>query len=107
MRSFLRLIPLLVATAAPAAERVQFNRDIRPILSDNCFYCHGPDKSHREAELRLDIREEALKARDGVKAIVPGKPDESELVSRIFTEEKDDRMPPIKAHKELTQAQKE
>ena len=73
--------------AAPAVPaKVEFNRDVRPILSDNCFLCHGPDKNRRKADLRLDIREEALKA----EAIVPGKPDESELIARIFSADPDD-----------------
>ncbi len=84
-------------------EEIQFNRDIRPILSDKCFYCHGPDASHREAKMRLDIREEAL----AKKAFVPGNPAESELVYRIFTDDEDDIMPPPKAHKSLTAEQKE
>ena len=56
--------------AAPLPAKVEFNRDVRPILADNCFYCHGPDAGHREAELRLDIREEALESA----AFVPGNP---------------------------------
>src|SRR5437867_1483094 len=91
------------ATSAPPAARPEFNRDIRPILSDNCFYCHGPDKNHRKGKLRLDVREVALEK----KAIVPGKPDESELIKRIFTDDADDVMPPPDTHKKLTPAQKE
>ena len=70
----------LAASSASAAEPVEFNRDIRPILSDNCFYCHGNDASHRKAKLRLDIREEALKK----EAFVPGDAAASELVKRLF-----------------------
>ena len=81
---------------------VELNRDIRPILSDNCFYCHGPDGNHRKGKLRLDVREEALKN----EAFVPGKPEESELVRRIFTDDKDDHMPPLESAKKLTEAQK-
>lgn len=92
------------ATAAP----VSFNRDIRPILSDNCFHCHGPDKKTRDSGLRLDIREEAMQpAKSGDIAIVPGKPDESQLVVRILSDDKDEVMPPPKAHKTLTAAQKD
>src|SRR5262245_50976929 len=66
--------------AAPAIPaRVEFNRDVRPILSDNCFLCHGPDKGRRKGDLRLDLRDEALKA----EAVVPGKPDESARVGRL------------------------
>jgi len=97
------LLPGSVLAADQPAFRVDFNRDIRPILSDNCFACHGPDASRRKAKLRLDVRESAL--RKGV--IVPGKPDESELVARIFSEEPGEQMPPPKANKRLTPEQKE
>ena len=88
-----------VASSAP----VSFNRDIRPILSDNCFYCHGPDASHRQADLRLDIREDAVAAN----AIVPGKPAESTLVSRINATDSGELMPPPESHKTLAAKQKE
>ena len=97
-----------VLAAAPLADAaVSFNRDIRPIMSDTCFRCHGPDKSSRMAGLRLDIRDEALKPRKaGIIPIVPGDPDQSAIIQRIFA--KDARiMPPPFAHKELTAAQKE
>ena len=81
---------------------VRFNQSIRPILSDNCFACHGPDANQRKGKLRLDIREAAIEK----KAIVPGKPDESELVKRIFTTDEDDLMPPPDSHKVLTAEQK-
>ena len=84
--------------AAMAAE-VSFNRDIRPLLSDNCYYCHGFDEKHREAGLRLDLRESALKDNDGVRAIVPGDLAKSDLWQRIISEDEDDVMPPPKAHK--------
>jgi len=90
--------------AAPAAKgRIEYNRDIRPLLSDTCFSCHGPDKKALKAKLRLDIREVAIEKR----AIVPGKPDESELVKRIFTADKDDLMPPPETHKTLSAEQKQ
>lgn len=94
-----------IAASADAAlpATIEFNRDVRPILSDNCFYCHGPDPKHREAKLRLDVRESALKA----KAIVPGKIGESEMLVRIMSEDPDDRMPPPDSHKRLTTRQKE
>ncbi|HKS38920.1 MAG TPA: PSD1 and planctomycete cytochrome C domain-containing protein [Verrucomicrobiae bacterium] len=84
-------------------DRLQFNRDIRPILSDTCSACHGPDKNQRKAKLRLDVRENAIEKG----AIVPGKPDESELVARIFATDEDDLMPPADSHKTLTPEQKE
>lgn len=86
--------------------QVRFNRDIRPIMADTCFRCHGPDKASRMAGMRLDIREEALKPlRDGNVPIVPGDPDKSAIVQKIFRT--DARvMPPPYIHKELTAAQK-
>ena len=102
-----RLITIgLVLSAFPAAGQdrtLSFNRDIRPILSENCYYCHGFDPSHREADLRLDTLEGALEA----KAIVPGKPEESEIIRRIFSTDPDEVMPVPKSHRTLTAAQKE
>ena len=69
------VLVLLAMACGLAAEDIRFNRDIRPILSENCFYCHGQDPKHREADLRLDVRDEAVKANEGVTAIVPGKPE--------------------------------
>jgi Protein of unknown function (DUF1553)/Protein of unknown function (DUF1549)/Planctomycete cytochrome C len=88
---------------SPVPARVEFNRDVRPILSDSCFLCHGPDRNRRKAELRLDLRDEAIKA----EAFVPGKPDESELVARIFSTDPDEMMPPPKSNKKLDARQKE
>jgi len=96
------LLPLFWA-ASLAAEAISFNRDIRPILAENCFACHGPDRAARKADLRLDRREDAIKA----EAIVPGKPDESEIIVRVFADAKEGMMPPPESHKRLTQAQKE
>ncbi|MBA4066113.1 MAG: hypothetical protein C0501_20825 [Isosphaera sp.] len=87
---------------APGAGKLEYNRDIRPILAENCFACHGPDSAARKADLRVDRREDAVAA----KAIVPGKPADSELVTRIFAAEGDGMMPPAKSHKKLTAAQK-
>lgn len=104
-------IPLVALTCVHGAEttapaKVSFNRDIRPIMSDTCFHCHGFDANTREAGLRLDIREEAIKeTEDGVLPIVPGDPDKSEIIIRIFDE--GDPMPPDKAHKPFTPEQKE
>jgi hypothetical protein len=91
------------ARAGAAAPKVTYNRDIRPILSDNCFYCHGPDKNHRDGKFRLDERDSAIKK----KAIVPGNVHDSTLVERVFATDSDDVMPPPKTHKKLTAAQKE
>ncbi len=104
---FVPLALLTVADLAHGEGRVKFNRDVRPIMSDTCFHCHGPDKNSRKGGLRLDIREEALKAaKSGAIPIVPGKPDESEFVTRLFTTDEDDLMPPEDAHKTLTAEQK-
>ncbi|HEX3999389.1 MAG TPA: PSD1 and planctomycete cytochrome C domain-containing protein [Pirellulales bacterium] len=97
------------ATASPAAAKpVDFNRDVVPILSNNCFKCHGPDGAQRKARLRLDVGEVATKpAESGSIAIVPGKPDKSELVERIFSSDDDERMPPPKSNKHLSDAQRQ
>jgi hypothetical protein len=92
--------------ARGAAGAIDFNRDIRPIISDNCASCHGPDKEKRKANLRLD--EEAssrAELKDGKHAIVPGHPEQSELVARITTTDEDDVMPPRKTNKKLSAAQ--
>ncbi len=88
---------LALAPLAHASEKLHYNRDIRPILSDKCFHCHGPDKNKRDSGLRLDVREEATALRDGIRAIVAGKPDESEIIARVSTKDADDHMPPAKA----------
>ena len=96
-RIILLFAVLLLPFSAGAADKLSFNRDIRPILSDKCFHCHGPDENKRDSGLRLDIREEALKERDGIRAIVPGKPDESDVVIRITSNDRDEMMPKPKA----------
>ncbi|MFT5299953.1 MAG: hypothetical protein ACI87E_000036 [Mariniblastus sp.] len=82
---------------------VDFNRDIRPILSDNCFLCHGPAESTREADLRLDVREAAVDSG----ALIPGKPNESEIVERVYSDDEDLVMPPVDSNKRLTNKQRE
>src|SRR5436853_5079842 len=107
IRSFIILAAAALATSALAEGKLRFNRDIRPIFSDTCFHCHGPDKNARKAGLRLDLREEALKpVESGEVPIVPGKPDESEIIRRIFSGDASERMPPPEAHKDLTAKQK-
>ncbi|MHA3772985.1 PSD1 and planctomycete cytochrome C domain-containing protein [Verrucomicrobiota bacterium sgz303538] len=102
------MLGLCLAVTAHARDEVDFLRDVRPILSAYCFKCHGPDEKARKAELRLDVREEALKeAESGAKAIVPGKPNESELVARILSDDRDEVMPPPQTKHELTASQKE
>ena len=86
------------------ADPLDFNRDIRPILSDRCFFCHGPDAHDRKADLRLDTREGAIADLGGYAAIVPHEIDESELVLRILDEE--DPMPPVDSHKKLSKSEK-
>jgi len=88
---------LLVVPPAVAAE-VSFNRHIRPILSDNCFACHGPAED-RGGDLRLDVREDAIADRGGYAAIVPGNPQDSEILRRILSTDPDDVMPPPRAKK--------
>src|SRR5687767_8922727 len=97
-------IALAISCAASAANppKIDFNRQVRPILSDKCFVCHGPDAGTRKAKLRLDMREEALKERDGIHPIVPGQPDKSEVITRIFAADESDRMPPAKSMLTLT-----
>src|SRR5687767_10550985 len=79
-------VAVLLITLSPtrAADRLEYNRDIRPILAENCFVCHGPDSAARKADLRLDVREVAVKA----EAIVPGDADKSLLVQRIFSDQR-------------------
>ena len=101
----------MAAAAAPAsattAGPVQFNRDIRPILSDHCFSCHGPDVQKMKGGLRLDVREAALRpAKSGKKAILPRDAAGSELVHRLLTDDADELMPPPEAHKPLKPEQK-
>jgi hypothetical protein len=101
------LWPAAVHAAADAAP-LSYSRDIRPILSDNCFACHGPDKANQKAGLRLDVREAAVRpVKSGDTAIVPGKLEASTLIARILTDDQDEIMPPPKTHKKLTAAQKQ
>jgi hypothetical protein len=98
------------AVAAPglgADAPLSFERDIQPILSENCYHCHGPDAEARKARLRFDQRDSALApAKSGAIAIAPGKPDESELIARIFSDDPDEVMPSPESHRTLTLAQK-
>lgn len=90
-----------------AADVPAFNRDIRPILSDACFACHGFDEKHRKADLRLDTASGALADLGGYAAVVPGKPSESELWKRVTTSDADERMPPPEHHKQLTEEERD
>src|SRR5262249_11840513 len=98
--------PASRSTPAPASKSgatVPVNRHVRDILADNCFTCHGPDHNKRMANLRLDVREDAV----AHGAIVPGKPQASKLIARVFASDPARLMPPTSAHKQLTPAQKD
>ncbi|HEU4418431.1 MAG TPA: PSD1 and planctomycete cytochrome C domain-containing protein [Planctomycetota bacterium] len=101
------VLPMALAAVAPAQHaEVRYGRDVRPILADRCFRCHGPDAGTREADLRLDLRDEALRARDGGAAIVPGNAQQSLLWQRVRHEDASERMPPRKSGKpDLTAAE--
>lgn len=107
MRRVVATVLLFLVSTSSASEplpgTIEFNRHVQPILSDNCFFCHGPDASQRQADLRLDVRDEAI---DGG-AIVPGKTDDSALIQRIFSDDEDLQMPPPDSHKRLTPGQRE
>src|SRR4051794_15706124 len=98
-------LTVLAGRGAPGAspKAIDFNRDVRPILSENCFACHGQDASHRKADLRLDVREAAVEA----EAIVPGDVEASLLVERIMSDEPSEQMPPPKSNRVLKKEQKE
>ena len=94
------------AGTALAADAVDFSRDVLPLLSNNCFQCHGPDEANREAGLRLDQHDAALaKLESGTTAVVPGNVSESELIQRITTTDSDLKMPPEDSGKSLTPEQ--
>ncbi|MCS6952199.1 MAG: DUF1553 domain-containing protein [Bryobacterales bacterium] len=101
-----KIVALTLALVASAAEKpIQFDRDIRPILSDNCFTCHGPDEKQRQAGLRLDTKEGLFAERNGYRIIVPGDPGQSRLYQRISHPKKALRMPPPNFHRSLTDKQ--
>jgi hypothetical protein len=85
-----------VAGSLEARPTVDFDREIRPILSENCFACHGPDEGPRKAGLRLDIREGILAEKDGVTAVVPGQSEASAVIQRVLSHDPDKVMPPPK-----------
>ncbi len=97
---------LAIPAGVTAGDRLEFNRDIRPILSDKCFRCHGQDAHSRQAELRLDQRESAVAVREGGAAVVPGRPEASELVRRIETADADEQMPPVDSLLSLSDEEK-
>ena len=103
----LLVIGYFVSSLSAKEGEISYNRDIRPILSNHCFSCHGLDEGHRKAKLRLDVREEAIMSRDGIQAIVPGSIEDSESWMRIISDDEDDVMPPPETHKSLTAEEKE
>ena len=96
----------LNAAVAVQAEDIRFNRDIRPILSENCFSCHGADEKARKAKLRLDVSEEATREHKNGSPIVPGDLNKSVVWERILSTDEDDVMPPPKSHLKLTATDK-
>ena len=107
MKWLASLLALALWLPCRAEKPLDFGRDVRPILSDRCFACHGQDSNKREGELRLDQREAALKGGESGPAIVPGDADASEIIKRILAEDRTELMPPPKAKKPLTDEQKE
>ncbi|MBN9693885.1 MAG: DUF1553 domain-containing protein [Verrucomicrobia bacterium] len=109
--AFRLLLPLTCGSlwaATPATDRVDFNFEVRPILSDRCFFCHGPDEKGRKAKLRLDQKEGLFEPRkDGAVILKPGDPAGSELLRRILTADPDDVMPPPDSHLDLSPAEKD
>jgi hypothetical protein len=87
------------------ARKIDFNRDVRPILSDNCYFCHGPDKNHRKADLRLDTKDGLFALKEDVAAVVPGKLDDSVMWLRITSDDPEFRMPHQSSNKKLTSDQ--
>ncbi|MEO1991936.1 MAG: c-type cytochrome domain-containing protein, partial [Pirellulales bacterium] len=99
--AMISLVQGTVFSAFGVDEHVDFNRDVRPILSDKCFFCHGPDAHQRQAELRLDQEQSSQRDRGGYAVIVPGKISESEMMNRILSRDPDLIMPPADSHKHL------
>jgi hypothetical protein len=99
------LLLFFLASTTGAGAAIDFSRQIRPILSENCFFCHGPDEAKREAGLRLDDESAAKANNDGVIAVVPGSPEKSALLQRILSKDVDEVMPPPKQHKIITPEQ--
>src|SRR5438105_13270623 len=97
---------VLAGAAARAAPPVEFQRDIQPILAEHCAQCHGADAANRKSGLRLDVHESALKGGDsGAAAIVPGQPEESELIQRVSSSDPDFVIPPPRHQKALSVTQ--
>jgi len=106
MTSVMEIVGLLLVVAHAGAGEVSFDRDVRPILAEHCFACHGPDAAAREADLRLDTRAGAIADLAGTRAVVPGNPSASELVTRILSTDPDVIMPPPSLNKPLSDDQR-
>ena len=97
------VLAVMCSAVALRAEEIRFAQDIRPLLSDKCFACHGPDEEHREGGLRLDLQANAFGQADSEEPIItPGKPDESLLIARITSTDESLRMPPAETNKPLS-----
>src|SRR5688500_14000255 len=112
MKRLIVIVILILASAATAVparaqalEKLDYSRDVLPILSANCFVCHGRDASTREADMRLDVRAESTRVRDDVAPIVPGKPDASMVIFRVTSDDEEVRMPPPERANRLTKQQ--
>ena len=99
------VLGFVAGLASVRAEKIDFNRQILPILSDACFRCHGPDAAAREAKLRLDEQEGLFRTRDDITVVAPGKPEASELVLRITSKDEDEVMPPRESSRQLKPAE--
>ena len=108
MRQALLILLAFPALLAAEPAKLKYNRDVRPILNEKCFHCHGTDAAHRKGDLRLDLRDQAIKpAKSGDIALVPGKPELSQLIARVeLPHDNDDVMPPDKDGKPLTTEEK-
>jgi mono/diheme cytochrome c family protein len=102
---FVLSLTTVSSAAAASGDDISFSRDIRPILSENCFACHGPDEKSRESGLRLDLEASAKQNREGTTAVVPGKPEASAIIRRIESTDPDEVMPPPRLHKTITPQQ--
>ena len=94
--------PFVLGQDSTSSRQIEFNRDIRPILSDNCYTCHGPDKANRITKLRLDNEASVFADLGGYQAVVAGNPQKSEMYRRISAEDEARRMPPVNSERKLT-----
>lgn len=109
MRVFLvfTVLSILGAVRTASAAPIDFSRDIQPILSENCYHCHGPDAAERKGDLRLDVEADAKAAKDGITAISPGNSHASTIIERIFSTDPDEVMPTPKSNRKLSEAQRQ